>query len=70
MLPRRVRRPPCSVGVAPSASRPAVYMEKTILELPRIYVNGGSRGFLAALVPQEMVRVLGPALVEVAIAGE
>jgi Cys-tRNA(Pro) deacylase len=59
-------------GTSPFGTRKAmsVYMEKTILDLPRIYVNGGSRGFLVALAPQEMVRVLAPVLVEVAIAGE
>jgi Cys-tRNA(Pro) deacylase len=59
-------------GTSPFGTRKAmsVYMEKTILDLPRIYVNGGSRGFLVALAPQEMVRVLAPVPVEVAIAGE
>ncbi len=59
-------------GTSPFGTRKAmpVYMEKSILDLPRIYVNGGSRGFLVALAPQEVVRVLAPVLVEVAIAGE
>ncbi len=45
-----------------------VYMEKPILDLPAVYVNGGSRGFLVGLDPREIVRVLGPQLVEVGIA--
>jgi prolyl-tRNA editing enzyme YbaK/EbsC (Cys-tRNA(Pro) deacylase) len=44
-----------------------VYLEKTILDLPKIYINGGGRGFLVALPPKELVRVLRPILVSVAI---
>ena len=57
-------------GTSPFGTRKPmpVYMEKGILELPRIYVNGGSRGFLVGLAPQEVVRVLAPVLVEVGIA--
>ena len=45
-----------------------VYAERGILDLPRIYINGGARGFLVAIDPKELVRVLGATLVEVAIA--
>ena len=57
-------------GTSPFGTRKAmpVYVERTILELPRIWVNGGSRGFLVALDPRELVRVLGAVPVEVAIA--
>ncbi len=44
-----------------------IYMERTIAELPEIYINGGARGFLVRLAPGEVVRVLDPVLVEVAI---
>ena len=44
-----------------------VYVEATILELRRIYVNGGKRGFIVGLEPKELVRVLGPTPVRVAI---
>jgi Cys-tRNA(Pro) deacylase len=44
-----------------------VYLEETILELPKIYLNGGKRGFLVGLDPQEVVRLLNPVLVRVAI---
>ena len=44
-----------------------VYLEESILALPRIYINGGSRGFLVALEPAELVRVLKPTLVKVGI---
>jgi prolyl-tRNA editing enzyme YbaK/EbsC (Cys-tRNA(Pro) deacylase) len=42
-----------------------VYLERTILELPAVYVNGGSRGFVVALAPGELARVLQPTLVDV-----
>ena len=44
-----------------------VYLEESILALPLIYINGGSRGFLVSLPPSELVRVLKPVLVKVAI---
>lgn len=57
-------------GTSPFGTRKAmpIYMERSILELPRIYVNGGRRGFLVSLAPAELVRVLAPKLVEVALA--
>jgi Cys-tRNA(Pro) deacylase len=57
-------------GTSPFGLRKAmpVCLERTILELERIYVNGGSRGFLVGLAPAELVRVLAPTLVDVAIA--
>jgi Cys-tRNA(Pro) deacylase len=56
-------------GTSPFGTRKRlpVYMEKSILDLPRIYINGGSRGFLVGLTPQAIVDLLAPALVEVAI---
>ncbi len=56
-------------GTSPFGTRKAmpVYMEETILELPRIYVNGGMRGYLVGLDPKDVVRVLKPALVRVGI---
>jgi prolyl-tRNA editing enzyme YbaK/EbsC (Cys-tRNA(Pro) deacylase) len=44
-----------------------VYLEKTVLELPKIYVNGGRRGYLVGVDPRELVRVLAPKLVEVGL---
>jgi Cys-tRNA(Pro) deacylase len=57
-------------GTSPFGTRKAlpVYMERTILELPQIYVNGGRRGFLVGVDPKEILRVLKPALVEVGLA--
>ena len=45
-----------------------VYLERSVLELPKVYVNGGRRGFLVGLAPGEIVRVLQPVLVEVGLA--
>ena len=44
-----------------------VYIEASILDLDKIYINGGKRGFLVSLDPQELVRVLYPKTVQVAI---
>ena len=43
-----------------------IYMQQTIAELPRIYINGGARGFLVAIDPKDAVRVLAPTLVDAA----
>ena len=57
-------------GTSPFGTRRkmAVYLEKTVLNLARIYINGGSRGFLVCLPPQVIVNLLHPELVSVAIA--
>jgi Cys-tRNA(Pro) deacylase len=57
-------------GTSPLGTRKAmpVCMERSILELPRIYVNGGSRGFLVGVAPGDLVTLLSPTLVDVAIA--
>jgi Cys-tRNA(Pro) deacylase len=44
--------------------RMPVYIERTIAELPRIYINGGARGFLVEMDPRELLRVLAPTLVD------
>jgi Cys-tRNA(Pro) deacylase len=44
-----------------------VYVEETVLDLPTIYINGGKRGFIVGLEPKELVRVLAPRPVRVAI---
>lgn len=45
-----------------------VYMEKTILGLEKLYINGGRRGYLVGMPPAEMVRVVNPVMVEVGVA--
>ncbi len=56
-------------GTSPfgTKKKPPVYMERTILQLPKIYINGGRRGFLVGIAPSEIVRTLAPQLVTVAI---
>jgi Cys-tRNA(Pro) deacylase len=44
-----------------------VYVERSILELSRLYINGGARGFLVAIAPADLARVLSPTPVDVAI---
>ena len=46
----------------------SVYMEKTILDLEKIYINGGRRGYLIGMPPAEVVRVVMPVMVEVGVA--
>ena len=55
-------------GVSPFGTKRElpVYVESSILALPAIYINGGKRGFLVAMDPADLVRVLKPALVSVA----
>jgi Cys-tRNA(Pro) deacylase len=57
-------------GTSPFGTRKnmPVYLEETILEQRRIYINGGKRGFLVGIDPKEIVRVLKPVLVKVGIA--
>jgi Cys-tRNA(Pro) deacylase len=45
-----------------------VFLEKTILDLPLIYINGGRRGYLVGVHPHDILRVLEPKVVEVALA--
>ncbi|MCC7032427.1 MAG: Cys-tRNA(Pro) deacylase [Acidobacteria bacterium] len=55
-------------GTSPFGTRKAVpvYVERSILELPRIYINGGRRGLLVAMAPADLVRALSPTPVEAA----
>ncbi|MNR51681.1 Cys-tRNA(Pro)/Cys-tRNA(Cys) deacylase YbaK [compost metagenome] len=55
-------------GTSPFGTRASmpVYMEASIAELDKIYINGGKRGFLLGLSPQEVIRVLQPVLVQAA----
>jgi len=56
-------------GTSPFGTRKhmPVYLERTVLDLPRIYINGGRRGYLLGMDPAELRRVLSPILVEVAL---
>jgi Cys-tRNA(Pro) deacylase len=44
-----------------------VYAERTIFDLPKIYINGGKRGFLVSIDPKVLKDVLHAEDVEVAI---
>ena len=46
-----------------------VYIERSILELPHIYINGGKRGFLVCIHPQDIMRCLSAVVVEVGLVG-
>jgi prolyl-tRNA editing enzyme YbaK/EbsC (Cys-tRNA(Pro) deacylase) len=56
-------------GTSPFGTRKPlpVFAERTILALPRVFINGGCRGFLVGIAPSELVRVLQPRLVDVAL---
>jgi Cys-tRNA(Pro) deacylase len=45
-----------------------VYIEQSILDLPRIAINGGRRGFLVQLQPRVCVELLGAQPVQCALA--
>ena len=55
-------------GTSPFGTRKSlpVFIERSILELPAIYINGGRRGFLVRLSPKALVAVLSPTPVDVA----
>jgi Cys-tRNA(Pro) deacylase len=56
-------------GTSPFGTRKpmTVHVEKTILELDRIYINGGRRGYLVGIAPAELLRVLPAVVVEVGL---
>jgi Cys-tRNA(Pro) deacylase len=56
-------------GTSPFGTRKRmpIYLERSVLALPRIYINGGRRGYLLGMDPAELVRLLSPILVDVAL---
>ncbi len=56
-------------GTSPFGTRREmpVYIEETILALPRIAINGGRRGYLVGIDPQVCVRLLGAQPVQCAL---
>jgi Cys-tRNA(Pro) deacylase len=44
-----------------------IYVERTILDLSKIYINGGRRGYLVGIDPRELVRVVKAVAVEVGL---
>jgi Cys-tRNA(Pro) deacylase len=57
-------------GTSPFGTRKTmpVYIEETILELPRILINGGRRGYLVGLDPQVCAQLLSAKKVQCALA--
>jgi len=58
-------------GTSPFGTRKPLplYVERTILALPVIYINGGARGLLVSLAPAVLTQVLGAVPVNVALEG-
>jgi Cys-tRNA(Pro) deacylase len=56
-------------GTSPFGTKKAmpVFVERSILALDRIYINGGSRGFLVGVLPADLARALRPEEVDAAI---
>ena len=56
-------------GTSPFGTRKAmpVYLERSVLSLERMYINGGRRGYLLGMEPAVLTRVLAPVLVDVAL---
>jgi Cys-tRNA(Pro) deacylase len=55
-------------GISPFGTKKSlpVYIEESILSLPKILINAGRRGLLAEVSPSELMRVLKPIPVRVA----
>jgi Cys-tRNA(Pro) deacylase len=55
-------------GISPfGVKRPLpVYVEESIIELPRLLINGGRRGFLVEIEPEVLISILDPISVNVA----
>jgi Cys-tRNA(Pro) deacylase len=56
-------------GTSPFGTRKPlpVYVEQSIFDLPRVYLNGGRRGLLVGIDPSEITRTLGATPVNVAL---
>jgi Cys-tRNA(Pro) deacylase len=56
-------------GISPFGTRLQlpIYMEASVAALPEIYINAGKRGLLLSLKPQDLIRILHPVPVTVAI---
>jgi Cys-tRNA(Pro) deacylase len=55
-------------GISPFGTKKKlrVYVEETILNLPRIFINAGKKGLLCEMSPSELIKVLNPVPVRVA----
>lgn len=57
-------------GTSPFGTRKTmpVYIERTIFDVQKIYINGGRRGFLVGMAPADISRVLNTVAVDAALA--
>lgn len=57
-------------GTSPFGTRKAmpIFVQKSILDLPYIYINGGRRGYIVKITPNVLLEPLGAQAVDVAIA--
>lgn len=53
-------------GISPLGTRLPlpIYIQASVLELPRIYINGGRRGLLVSMTPDALMSVLKPTVVD------
>jgi Cys-tRNA(Pro) deacylase len=58
-------------GTSPFGTKKAmrVFVEEGVLALPRIYINGGRRGYLVGIEPRVLAQPLGAVPVACALAG-
>lgn len=58
-------------GTSPFGTKKAmpIYVEATVLELPRVYINGGQRGYLVGIDPKVLVTLLGARPVQCSTGG-
>ncbi|MEA3362405.1 MAG: Cys-tRNA(Pro) deacylase [Thermodesulfobacteriota bacterium] len=56
-------------GISPFGTRQPlpIFMEETIGQLDRLIINGGRRGLLVEIVPKDLIDILNPRPVSVAI---
>ena len=56
-------------GTSPFGTRKPmpVYVERSVLELPRIYINGGRRGYLVGIAPSALTELVRAAPVDCAL---
>ena len=56
-------------GISPfGTTKPLrIFVERSVQELPKLFINAGKRGLLAEITPADLVRILNPIYVDVAI---
>ena len=56
-------------GISPlGTKRPLkVFVEESVMNLPRVYINAGKRGLLAEVAPGDLIKTLKPTLVNIAV---